>query len=77
MHPIFRHNLGYEMFSDSPTNQIFPILPDDVINKLLENFDFYVWTKIDEQRSAIRLVTSWATPEKCVKNFLDTLRQLS
>ncbi len=70
-------DLGYEMFSDSPTNQIFPIFPDIVIERLWEEYDFYIWTRIDGARSAVRLVTSWATPEKCVDGFVQKLRQLS
>ncbi len=70
-------DLGYQMYSQSPTNQIFPIFPNHVIDQLWENYDFYVWTKIDEGSSAVRLVTSWATPEKCVDGFLEKLSSLT
>lgn len=68
--------LGYTFLTDSPTNQIFPILPNDIIEKLKEQFLFYVWEPIDENRSAIRLVTSWATQENVVNNFLMQLQNL-
>lgn len=58
-----------EFFVDSPTNQIFPILRNDVIEELSKEFEFYVWQAIDEEKSAIRLVTSWATKEKNVELF--------
>jgi threonine aldolase len=69
--------LGYSFFTDSPTNQIFPILPNNVIEKLGNIYMFYVWGKIDEKRSSIRLVTSWATSEQVVDEFLKDLEALS
>ncbi len=67
---------GYRYLTDSPSNQIFPILPNNIIEELLKEYSFYVWSKVDEETSAIRLVTSWATPETAVDGFLDKLREL-
>ncbi|MGH4121994.1 MAG: threonine aldolase family protein [Clostridium sp.] len=64
---------GYEFLIDSPTNQIFPILPNKIIEKLKEKYSFYIWQKIDEDNSAIRLVTSWATAEEAIKSFIDDI----
>jgi len=61
---------GYGFFTDSPSNQIFPILPDELIDKLQKNWLFYIWRKVDEKNSAVRLVTSWATKEEKVREFL-------
>lgn len=65
--------MGYKFLTESPTNQIFPILPNEVIKKLEEMYGFYVWEKVDEKNSAIRLVTSWATKESAVDEFLKDL----
>ena len=54
---------GYAFLTHSPSNQIFPILPNWLITKLQEKYSFYVWEKVDDDNSAIRLVTSWATKE--------------
>ena len=62
--------LGFDFLTDSPTNQIFPILPNPLIDALRQKYGFYTWCKVDAQRSAIRLVTSWATPEVKVDEFL-------
>ena len=62
---------GYGFLSESPSNQIFPILPNALINRLEKDWDFYVWQPVDAQRSAIRLVTSWATPEAAVQAFIN------
>ncbi|GHS96062.1 amino acid lyase [Synergistales bacterium] len=61
---------GYSFLTDSPSNQIFPILPNSIISKLQKNWSFIVWSKIDESRSSIRLVTSWATKEEVVREFI-------
>jgi threonine aldolase len=67
---------GYGFLINSTTNQIFPILPSEVIEKLKEKYSFYIWQKIDEDNSAIRLVTSWATNEKAVKSFVEDLKKI-
>jgi threonine aldolase len=68
---------GHDFLTDSSTNQIFPILPNDLITKLQEHYGFYVWKKVDATHSAIRLVTSWTTPETAIDEFLETLKTLS
>lgn len=65
---------GFGFLTYSPSNQIFPILPDGVINDLRENFSFYTWSKVDGDSSAIRLVTSWATKEQAVNSFIDDFK---
>lgn len=65
---------GYEFLILSPTNQIFPILPNKIIESLQEKYAFYIWQKIDEDNSSIRLVTSWATKQEAVKSFIKELR---
>lgn len=62
---------GCSFWIDSPTNQIFPIITNSVVEELQTKFEFYVWAKVDDERSAIRLVTSWATPESAVKEFVE------
>lgn len=67
-------NQGYEFLTDSFTNQIFPIFPSIIIDELNSKYDFYIWEKFEGNQSAIRLVTSWATKEEAVENFLEDLR---
>ena len=67
---------GLEFLSDTFTNQIFPIINNSQIEKLSENFDFYVWKRIDEENSAIRLITSWATSDKVVEEFVKEIESL-
>jgi threonine aldolase len=65
---------GYQILVEAQTNQVFPILPNRVIERLQQEYGFHVWEKLDAQNSIIRLVTSWATRENAVSEFLSTLR---
>ncbi|MEG2510400.1 MAG: threonine aldolase, partial [Chryseobacterium sp.] len=65
---------GIQFLSDTSTNQIFPILENTIIQKLSENFEFYVWQKIDEEKSAIRIITSWNTKNYVVEEFTKRLK---
>lgn len=65
---------GYAFLSESPSNQIFPILPNRLIQKLLQNFSFYTWKEIDSGHSAIRLVTSWAADRETILRFVEAVR---
>lgn len=68
---------GYSFLTPSTTNQIFPILPNTLIEKLTVNYAFYIWQKINDTHSVIRLVTSWATPNEVVNRFINELDILS
>ena len=69
--------LGFAFLTPPQSNQIFPILPDTVIEQLQQEYGFYVWAAAGEGMSAIRLVTSWATPEIAVQEFLEIVRGLA
>ena len=69
-------DLGYEFLAEPITNQVFPILPIDLSEKLHELYEFYDWTKVGEEKVALRLVTSWATSEDKVDEFLKDLKKL-
>ena len=64
---------GYQLLVDAPTNQVFPIFPNDLIERLQEDYGFHFWEKFDEHRSVVRLVTSWATKDSDVSDFLSAL----
>ncbi|MEG2789238.1 MAG: aminotransferase class I/II-fold pyridoxal phosphate-dependent enzyme [Romboutsia sp.] len=68
--------LGYEFLVNSPSNQIFPILNNDVLEKLKENYGYSVWEKIDEEKTCIRLVTSFATREDACLEFVEDLAKI-
>lgn len=69
--------MGYSFLTNSPSNQVFPIIPNRIIEKLQEKYLFYVWSAIDNDNSSIRLVTSWATKEEAVLSFIADLNILT
>lgn len=69
-------NEGCRFLIESKTNQIFPIMDHEKIEQLNEDFLFYTWEQVDENQSAIRLITSWATPESAVEAFLEAYKTL-
>ena len=64
---------GYPFLADSPTNQQFPILPNDLIARLRRNFSFEDWQKMDPEHTAVRFVTSWATSDEAVDALIAAL----
>lgn len=48
-----------------------------MIEGLKENYDFYVWEKVDDQHSVIRIVTSWATEERQVEGLIHNIKKWS
>lgn len=64
---------GYPMLSDSPTNQLFPILPDSLIAELAAHFRYCYQERIDETHSAIRFCTSWATTDEDIDALIAAL----
>ena len=69
-------DLGFSFLTNSTTNQIFPILQNSLLEKLQENYGFYSWQKIDKNNTAVRLVTSWATPDTAIQEFLADVKKL-
>lgn len=66
---------GYTMFVDSPTNQVFPILPRDVIQAISAEFGYSFWQKFDESSDVVRFCTSWATPPEMIDALLARIPQ--
>ena len=58
------------------TNQIFPILPDNLLAELKKSFAFAEIERVDETHRAIRFCTSWATKEENVDALCAELKRL-
>ena len=68
--------LGVVFYTDSPTNQQFPILPNAVVKALQKDYGFYTWTVLNERESVVRFVFSWATPMVMVDELLTDVKRL-
>jgi threonine aldolase len=76
---VLRTELGkanFKFLTHAPSNQIFPILPNFLIEELQKKYSFYVWEKVAPDYSAIRLVTSWATKEEEVVAFIEDMKKV-
>lgn len=67
---------GYRFYATPCSNQLFPIFPDRLLNDLSKEFRFLIQDKVDEEHSAIRLVTSWATTPNSIKAFREILERI-
>lgn len=67
--------LEIPLLIDSPSNQLFPILPNTVIEALKKEVSFEIWGSVDETHSCIRFVTAWHTTAEEVTALLRLLSQ--
>ena len=59
----------YPFLSTPMTNQIFPIVPNEIYEKLKNEVLFEVWGKKDSEHTIVRFVTSWATKAEQIEAF--------
>ena len=74
-----RHTLkiaGYPLLVSGTTNQIFPILPDTVLEKLGTEFTFNEMERVDQTHRAVRFCTSWASRQEDVDALCEALKNL-
>jgi len=69
--------LGYSLFVPGSTNQIFPILPDALLDELGKEFTFSEMHRMDETHRVVRFCTSWATLPENTQALCAALRQIS
>ena len=56
----------YPLLFESPTNQVFAVLPNERVRALAEQVEFTVWEPCGPEHTVVRFVTSWATREEDV-----------
>lgn len=61
---------------ETTTNQIFPILKDEEVEKLSKEFAFITWEKTDATHTCIRIVTSWATKPAHVEALIQAIKEM-
>lgn len=66
-------NKGYKFLEEPCSNLLFPILPNLLLEKLKNNFIYELYEKVDEENTAIRMVTSWATDADSIDAFKKAL----
>ena len=69
--------LGIPFAAPAVSNQLFLILKNDTIARLQEQgYEFETDHAVDADHTCIRLVTSWATPDQAVADFLQALKSI-
>lgn len=64
---------GYELYFDSPTNQVFVTLNDEQEKRLRAATTFTEWERLPDDRLVVRLATSWATRPEDVEALIEKL----
>lgn len=70
-------DLGYELLVPGVTNQVFPILPDALLEELAKTYAFTEQERVDARHSAVRFCTSWATAEENIDALCRDLERLT
>lgn len=66
---------GCELLYDSTTNQQFPIVTGKVYSELTKHYAVTLWKKLPAEKLAIRVVTSWATKDEHVDDFISEIKR--
>lgn len=63
----------YTFLLDSPTNQQFIVMENNQLKDFSKKVQYGFWEKVDDNHTAIRIATSWATTEEKVDELLSLL----
>lgn len=69
------NKLGYQLYFEAPTNQIFVVMENSKLEKLAEQVEFGFWEKYDDTHTVVRFATSWATNDSDVEKLLNILEE--
>ena len=64
---------GYELYFNSPTNQVFVVLTAEQEERLRRATTFTEWERLADGRLVVRLATSWATRAEDIEELIENL----
>ena len=67
---------GIPFLVENTTNQLFPVLPDKVLEEWKGRYSFAYQQRVDEEHSAVRFCTSWATRQEDVDVLIEDIRKI-
>lgn len=78
MHPIKAafEKAGIPLLCEAPTNQIFPVFPDELAEQISKKYLTTFQSKPDKSHTCLRFCTSWATSEEAVKDFVKDFEEM-
>ena len=62
---------------ESYTNQLFVIMDNELYSRIKEKYIISFWDKYDDSHSIVRFVTSWATKQEKVDEFIKDLEKFT
>ena len=66
--------VGVRFHSESPTNQLFPIVDEKLFRLLSKQIKFKVIGRTQEGLRILRLCTSWSTPDEAVEALVNLIK---
>ena len=70
------HEKNLPFYLESPTNQQFVILEDEMYHRIQERAALSFWEKYDESHTVVRFATSWSTTEEELEELNEILEAL-
>ena len=67
---------GCKFLIESWTNQQFPILDNETLKKFDGRYAYSVWEPVDQNHTAVRFCTSWATEDWQVSQLVSDIQAL-
>lgn len=67
---------GYTLYMPCSTNQVFPVMPVEVLAELEKHITFMPMEFVDDTHRVIRLCTSWATTREDMEYLCEIIRKL-
>lgn len=67
---------GWPLLIQSPTNQQFPILPNDALAALDQNYVSCFQCKVDKDHTAVRFCTGWSTQDEAIDALIRDIEAL-
>lgn len=67
---------GVSFLVENTTNQLFPVLPDRILEEWKEKYSFSYQQRVDEKHSAVRFCTSWATRQEDVDLLIADIEKI-
>ena len=68
--------MNIPLLVQSPSNQVFPILPNSVVTQLEKEFTFEIQERVDSDHTCIRFVTAWSSTDDDVTSLLGAIKKL-
>ncbi len=65
---------GFSLAYPGTTNQVFAVIPDDVLERLGREFKYSYWERVDDYHSVVRFCTSWASRSEDVDALCHALK---